>query len=93
MLCTPRKAYGYGNYLPAHWYDPKNGIYLQEYADLIRQIAAYESFPVADFFAECGGQRQLAYLSYDSALHPNDEGMQLMANVLIQAFEKILAEE
>lgn len=93
ILCTPRKAYGYGDYLPAHWYDPKNGIYLQEYADLIRQIAAYESFPVADFFAECGGQRQLAYLSYDSALHPNDEGMQLMANVLIQAFEKILAEE
>jgi len=93
ILCTPRKAYGYGDYLPAHWYDPKNGIYLQEYADIIRQIAAFESFPVADFFAECGGQRQLANLSYDSALHPNDDGMQLMANVLIQAFEKILAEE
>ena len=93
ILCTPRKAYGYGNYLPDHWYDPLNGIYLQEYADIIRQIAAYESFPVADFFAEAGGQRQLDNWSYDTALHPNDDGMQIMANILIQAFEKILAEE
>ena len=93
ILCTPRKAYGFGGYLPDHWYDPLNGIYLQDYVDIIRQIAAYESFPVADFFAECGGQRQLDYWSYDTALHPNDDGMQIMANVLIQAFEKILAEE
>ena len=92
ILCTPRKAYGFNGYLPDHWYDPKGGIYLKEYADLIREIAAYESFPVADFFAECGGQRQLSYLSYDVALHPNDAGMQIMANVLIQAFEKILDE-
>jgi len=93
ILCTPRKAYGYAGYLPDHWYDPLNGIYLEEYANIIRQIAAYESFPVADFFAECGGQRQLKNYSYDEALHPNDDGMQIMANVLIQAFEKILAEE
>ena len=92
VLCTPRKAYGFNGYLPDHWYDPLNGIYLEEYADMVRQIAAYESFPVADFFAECGGQRQLDNLSYDTALHPNDDGMQIMANVLIQAFEKILAE-
>ena len=98
ILCTPRKAYGFNGYLPDHWYDPKydangNAIYLQDYVDIVRQIAAYESFPVADFFAECGGQRQLDNWSYDTALHPNDEGMQIMANVLIQAFEKILAEE
>jgi len=92
ILCTPRKAYGFNGYLPDHWDDPKNGIYLQEYADLVREIAAYESFPVADFFAECGGQRQLSQLSYDVALHPNDDGFQIMANVLIQAFEKILTE-
>ena len=92
ILCTPRKAYGFNGYLPDHWYDPKDGIYLKEYADLIREIAAYESFPVADFFNECGGQRQLSYLSYDVALHPNDNGFQIMANVLIQAFEKILTE-
>ena len=93
ILCTPRKGYGYGDFLPDHWYDPKKGIYLEEYANIIRQIAAYESFPVADFFAECGGQRQLDNWSYDTALHPNDEGMQIMANVLIKAFEKILAAE
>ena len=94
ILCTPRKAYGFGDYLPEHWYDPnKNGVYLEEYANIIRQIAAYESFPVADFFAEAGGQRQLDAWSYDTALHPNDEGMQIMANILIKAFEKILAEE
>ena len=92
ILCTPRKAYGFNGYLPDHWYDPLNGIYLEEYANVIRQIAAYESFPVADFFAECGGQRQLDNWSYDTALHPNDDGMQIMANVLIQAFEKILGE-
>ena len=92
ILCTPRKAYGFGGYLPDHWYDPLNGIYLQDYVDIIRQIAAYESFPVADFFAEAGGQRQLDNWSYDTALHPNDEGMQIMANILIKAFEKILEE-
>ena len=92
ILCTPRKAYGFDGYLPDHWYDAKNGIYLQEYADMVRAIAAYESFPVADFFAEAGGQRQLDNLSYDTALHPNDEGFQIMANILIQAFEKILPE-
>ena len=92
ILCTPRKAYGFNGYLPDHWYDPYNGIYLEDYAKLIREIAAYESFPVADFFAEAGGQRQLPNFSYDTALHPNDEGMQIMANILIQAFEKILQE-
>lgn len=92
VLCTPRKAYGFDGYLPAHWYDAKNGIYLKEYADLVKQIAAYESFPVADFFEECGGQRQLKYLSYDEALHPNDAGFQMMANVLIQALEKVITE-
>ena len=92
VLCTPRKAYGFGGYLPDHWYDAKGGIYLEEYANVIRQIAAYESFPVADFFAEAGGQRQLDNWSYDTALHPNDDGMQIMANILIQAFEKILPE-
>lgn len=97
ILCTPRKAYGFNGYLPDHWYDPMyddngNAIYLEDYANIIRQIAAYESFPVADFFAEAGGQRQLDYWSYDTALHPNDAGMQIMANILIQAFEKILDE-
>lgn len=90
VLCTPRKAYGFSGYLPGHWYDEKSGIYLGDYAELIREIAAYESLPVADFFAECGGQHNLDQLSIDVALHPNDDGYQMMANVLIKAFEKII---
>ena len=92
ILCTPRKGYGFDGYLPAHWYDAKNGIYLAEYAELVRKIAEYESLPVADFFYECGGQAALPELSIDKALHPNDDGYQLMANVLIKAFEKAIVD-
>lgn len=92
VLCTPRKAYGFNGYLPSHWYDAKGGIYLKQYADLIKQIAEYESMPVADFFNECGGQHNLDKLSIDVALHPNDDGYQMMANVLIKALEKILVD-
>ena len=90
VLCTPRKGYGFSGYLPAHWYDEKGGIYLEQYAKLIREIAEYESMPVADFFSLCGGQHNLSELSIDVALHPNDDGYQMMANVLIKAFEKII---
>ena len=91
VLCTPRKAYGYNGTFPANPNDPlENGYYLKDYADLVRQIAEYESFPVADFYNECGGGRILKYLSFDEALHPNDDGYQLMANVLIQALEKVI---
>lgn len=92
VLCTPRKGYGFSGYLPAHWYDAKNGIYLKQYADLVKEIAAYESLPVADFFGECGAQHNLDKLSIDVALHPNDDGYQLMANVLVKAFEKIIVD-
>lgn len=92
VLCTPRKGYGFGSYLPAHWYDAKNGIYLKDYVDIIKQIAEYESLPVADFFNECGGQHNLDKLSIDVAIHPNDDGYQMMANVLIKAFEKIIVD-
>jgi len=90
VLCTPRKSYGFGSYLPAHWYDPLNGIYLADYANIIRQIAEYESLPVADFFRYCGNQRNLASLSIDQALHPNDNGYQLMANILVEAFQQVI---
>lgn len=92
VLCTPRKSYGFNGYLPSHWYDAKNGIYLKDYVDIIKQIAEYESLPVADFFNECGGQHNLDQLSIDVALHPNDDGYQMMANVLIKAFEKIIVD-
>lgn len=90
VICTPRKGYGFDGYLPEHWYDAKNGIYLKDYVDVIRLIAEYESIPVADFFAECGAQHNLHLLSIDNALHPNDDGYQLMANVLIQALRKVI---
>lgn len=98
VLCTPRKAYGFNGFLPAHWYDPKHDnntgkdIYLKDYVDIVRQIAEYESLPLADFFAECGAQHNLQRLSIDVALHPNDAGYQLMANVLLQALEKTIVD-
>ena len=93
VLCTPRKGYGFGGYLPDNCEDAKNGIYLKDYANIIRQIAEYESLPVADFFALCGNQRNLEQLSIDKALHPNDNGYQLMADVLVKAMRKVLIHE
>ena len=90
VLCTPRKAYGFNTYLPDNCMDAINGVYLKDYVNIIRQIAEYEGFPLADFYAECGGQRDLARMSMDQALHPNDEGHQMMANVLIQALKKVI---
>jgi len=90
VLCTPRKGYGFGGYLPDNCEDANKGIYLHEYADVIRQIAEYESLPVADFYALCGNQHNLASLSIDKALHPNDNGYQLMADVLVKAMRKVL---
>jgi len=90
VLCTPRKGYGFGTYLPSDCNLPLNNIYLHEYADIVRQIADYESLPVADFYAYCGNQHNLHLLSIDKALHPNDNGYQLMADVLVKAMKKIL---
>ena len=92
ILCTPRKGYGFGGYLPDHWYDAnKKGNYLEEYANAIEDIADYMSLPVADFFRKSqANQQNLKYLSIDVALHPNDAGYQLMANVLTQTFYSIV---
>lgn len=89
ILCTPRRGYGFGTYLPASSDDPKNGIYLREYAEAVRTIAAEEGFPVADFYATCGENGQLKDLSIDVALHPNDAGYQLMADELLKAFARV----
>jgi len=102
IICTPRRGYGFNGYLPVHWYDAKNGIYLKEYADMARQIAEYESIPVADWFNKSAGQRTLLKESLNNArssqgvtndaVHPNDVGYQRMANVLIDAFERVLVD-
>ena len=85
VLCTPRKAYGFGSYLPAKSSDPKQGIYLKEYAQAVQEIAKHEGFEVADFYSNCGEQEELKSLSIDVALHPNDKGYQRMADELIPA--------
>ncbi|MBP2690712.1 MAG: SGNH/GDSL hydrolase family protein [Muribaculaceae bacterium] len=102
VICTPRRGYGFNGYLPDKSTDPKNGIYLKEYADMARRIAEFESIPVADFYEECGGDRTLIKESLDGArasqgitndaVHPNDLGYQRMANVLIDALERVLVD-
>ena len=83
VICTPRKAYGFGNYLPDHTDKQQpNGYYLKDYVEIVRKIAAYEKFPLADFYSTCGEQEELADLSIDVALHPNDAGYERMANIL-----------
>ena len=91
ILCTPRKSYGFGTYLPPTCDGEKNGARLADYAVAVRTIAAHERFTVADFFATCGEQDELLSLSIDSALHPNDPGYQLMANELVRAFTACLS--
>lgn len=92
VLCTPRRGYGFGTYLPASSDAPHGGIYLKEYARLVRAIAADEGFEVADFFADCGTDEELADLSIDVALHPNDAGFQRMADCLEKAIRRATLE-
>ena len=94
ILCTPRKGYGLNSFLPPHWYDQKEGgNYLKDYVDAIIDIAQYMSIPICDWFNESGAnQTNLRNLSIDDALHPNDNGYELMANLLIHTFKKIIVE-
>ncbi|MGI5868306.1 MAG: SGNH/GDSL hydrolase family protein [Kiritimatiellia bacterium] len=90
ILCTPRKAYGFGNYLPATCDGRKEGGHtLKDYVEIVRAIAEKEGFVVADFHANCGEQDELASLSIDKALHPNDAGYQKMADELVKAILKL----
>lgn len=95
ILCTPRKGYGFGGYLPARCdeqqkeHEGKKGYFLKEYSDLVWAIAKKENLPVADFYGCCGEQDELASLSIDQALHPNDAGYQRMANILAKTMMKV----
>ena len=95
ILCTPRKGYGFGGYLPDRCdarqteRDGKPGYFLKDYADLVLAIAEKEKLPVADFYATCGEQDELADLSIDKALHPNDAGYKRMANILAKTMMKV----
>ncbi len=90
VLCTPRKGYGFGTYLPDHCDKQQpNGYFLKDYVAVVRKLADEEKLPVADFYATCGEQGELADLSIDVALHPNDAGYQRMANELVKAIAKV----
>ena len=108
VICTPRKGAGFkygtgGAYTcPVNCDDDIEGVYLKDYADMARQIAEYESIPVADFFNTGINQRNIYSMSLNNArasqnffedgVHPNDESYQMMANVLIDALEKVLVD-
>ena len=95
ILCTPRKGYGFGNYLPARCdakqseRDGRKGYFLKDYANLVMAIAKKEKLPVADFYSTCGEQDELEGLSIDKALHPNDAGYKRMANILAKTMMKV----
>ena len=86
VLTTPRKGIGFGGYLPDRW-DMRhpNGYFLQDYVNVILDIAEYEGFEVADNFTFAGDQSTLRDLSIEVALHPNDPGYQLMADETYRA--------
>lgn len=107
VICTPRQGAGFrgtnGPYTCP--YDPRgdiNGVYLKDYADMARQIAEFESIPVADFFGTCANWRNIYQMSLNNAraadglhedgVHPNDDSYQMMANLLIDALEKVLVD-
>lgn len=107
VMCTPRKGAGFKynggeNYLPENCDDQKNGIYLKQYVDLIFEIAAYEGIPVADFYNTGVNSRNIYSLSLNDSrkgallthdgVHPNDDSYQMMANVLIDALERVLVD-
>lgn len=77
VLCTPR-----------HTGEADDA--LATYAALIRQIAEYEGYPVADLFAEGGGKSEIEALSEGDALTPNDAGHQRIANIVAEAIDKVL---
>ena len=86
VLMTPRKGIGFSGYLPDRWdLQRSGGYYLQDYVNLVLDIAEYEGFEVADNFTFAGDQSTLADLSIEVALHPNDDGYQLMANEIYRA--------
>ena len=91
ILCTPRKGYGFGGFLPdsCEAQQTNGGYFLKDYAEIVREIAAYEKFPLADFYATCGEQDELASLSIDVALHPNDAGYERMANILAKTILRV----
>lgn len=87
IMCTPRKC-RYASFGVSSCHGSNTaGITIESYVKAVRDIAAYESLPVADFYADTNtNDHNLAALSVDDALHPNTLGHRLMAAVLIEKF-------
>lgn len=87
MLCTPRKCY-YAEFGVQKWdAGNANGVKITAFVEAVRDVAQYESLPVADFFALTNTNRHnLPAHSDDVALHPNTLGHQMMANVMVEQF-------
>ena len=104
ILMTPRKAFNNNNNLnnsmAAHWWDkstPDSGqqeaTYLYDYVKLIRAIAAETGYPLVDQFRYAANVENLESLSIDKALHPNDAGYEVMANLLAPVMSKAIEEK
>lgn len=93
ILCSiPRRGGGSVAEAMPHWYTPHKSVYQAQYAEAVMQVAAYESRVDAacDFFNEAGFyDYNLSVCTYDGT-HPNDFGMQLLANRLIDVFKDVI---
>ena len=101
ILMTPRKAFNRDNNLNnsmrEHWWDPsrpdsaqQEATYLYDYVKLIRAIAAETGYPLVDQFRYAANVENLESLSIDKALHPNDAGYEVMANLLAPVMSKAI---
>lgn len=93
ILITPKRSNSYSSqtaHFPATSIEANaGGIYLHQYADIIKEVAEYEGYPCVDLYHNGGFTDQnMSALCYDN-LHPNDIGMMLIANDLYPAMEKI----
>ena len=104
ILMTPRKAFNKDNNLnnsmQKHWWDPskpdsaqQEATYLYDYVKLIRAIAAETGYPLVDQFRYAANVENLESLSIDKALHPNDAGYEVMANLLAPVMSKAIEDK
>ena len=97
ILMTPRKSYGFQGHLPNNWWTiggadsaAEEPSYLYDYVKLIRAIAEETGYPLVDQFRYAANQENLHTLSIDVALHPNDAGFEVMANLLAPVMSKAI---
>ena len=93
VLCTPlnRQSFaGQETDLQANG----NGLYLDEYVEAIKKVAAYFSIPCLDLYATANlhpydGANITKYYSASDQLHPNAEGHKHLAKVMRAFFETL----